>query len=470
MYEPPIHPAVKYSPYLTYIGIFLVLIGMMSYTLLWLSLVGMAVFGVGFAIQLYLRRVISRYRVNTNLNVDFLFPETDPWRVLPKIVDMPEAEAAMEVEEAIPGEEPLTPEELESCLQAVRKRSWRRRNAAARLAAAGPSVIPHIIPLLQADHPETRLMAASILRYFNGRAVKAAPALVDLLGDPDPKVRGQAACALAMMGPQASKEAKPAPRLLELLRDREVDVRLCAALALGRIQPSGKHREQTLNALKAMREEDPVLSAQAAATLALHDLGYTDDQTIPLLIRALRVRNPAIALLCAETLGLLGERASEAIPHLVEALPARSPLIQVKVAHALNRLGQDPLTLLPPVISAARSGEPFIVLEALQIIQELGAKARPAVPALVRMLTDRSALNRLFAVRAIAALGEEARPLAPHLRRLLATDPARAVRYHAQKLLEYLGEPLQEPEEEEEEEEEAEEAEEKQAKEEQDTD
>jgi len=75
------------------------------------------------------------------------------------------------------------------------------------------------------------------------------------------------------------------------------------------------------------------------------------------------------------------------------------------------------------------------------------------------MLTERSALNRLFAIRAIAALGEEARPLAPHLRRLLFTDPAKAVRHHAQKILEALGEPLQEPEEEElEEEEEGEES------------
>jgi len=366
MYEPPIHPAVKYSPYLTYIGIFMVIMGMFSYALVWLSLAGVAIFAVGFAIQLYLRRVISRYRVRTSLNVDFLFPETDPWKVLPKIVDMPEAEAAMEVEEsAVPGEEPLAPEELEACLKAVRKRSWRRRNAAARLASAGPSVVPHIIPLLQADHPETRLMAASILRFFNGRAAQAAPALVELLGDPDPKVRGQAVCALAMIGPQA-KDAKAAPRLLDLLKDQEEDVRLCAALALGRIQPSGKQREQTLEALKALREQDPILSVQAAAALALHDLGYTDEQTIPLLIRGLRVRNPAIALMCTETLGLLGEPASEAIPHLMEALSTRSPLVQVKVAHALSRLGQDPLTLIRPVISAARSGEPFIVLEALK--------------------------------------------------------------------------------------------------------
>jgi hypothetical protein len=60
------------------------------------------------------------------------------------------------------------------------------------------------------------------------------------------------------------------------------------------------------------------------------------------------------------------------------------------------------------------------------------------------MLADRSTLTRLVAVRAISFLGEGARPLAPQLRRSLA-DPAKAISFHAKRILESLGEPLVEP-------------------------
>jgi HEAT repeat protein len=433
MYPIRIHPVLRYSRYLLCVGALVTLVGLSgSYETLWLAIIGTAMFAVGFGLQFYMNRLMSKYRVRSSLSLDFLFPETDQWRVAPDLVAMPEEE--------FPTEADIKEEERAELIQAIRTHSRKRRNAAAQLATCGSEVVPEVVPLLREEHHETRLTAASILRYMGPRAAEAVRVLMKTLEDSDAMVRAEAVCALARIGHGA---AEAVPALVLLLDDSDENVRICAAIAIGCINPVKADRREAVDALEK-RRQDPIQTVQVAANLGLQALGDTDDRTVPLLLEGLRDHNVVIALLCTETLGLIGEPAKEAVPHLVQALTAQHPVILVKVAHALYRLDYDPLLVLRPILVSARSGEIYVRLEALRILEEMGPKAESATVAYVRMLADRGALTRLVAVRAISFLGESARPLAPQLRRSL-NDPAKAVSFHAKRILESLGEPLVEP-------------------------
>jgi HEAT repeat protein len=433
MYQIRIHPVLRYSRYFLCVGALVTLVGFSAYETLWLAVVGLAIFIVGFALQFYMNRLVSKYKVRSSLSLDFLFPETDQWRVAPELVAMPEEEFPTEAE--------IKDEERAELIRAIRTRSRKRRNAAARLATCGPSVVPEVVPLLREQHHEVRVIGASILRYMGPRAAAAVSVLMKTLEDSDAMVRAEAVCALARISHGAT-EAVPALTLL--LDDSDENVRICAAIAIGAINPAKSPRREAIDALEK-RRQDPVHTVQVAATLSLQALGETDDRTVPVLVEGLRDHNAIIALLCTETLGLIGDPAKEAVPPLVEALGAQHPVILIKVSHALYRLGYDPLALLRHILLCARTGEIYVRLEALNILEEMGPKAEPATAAYVRMLADRGALTRLVAVRAIAFLGEGARPLAPQLRRCV-TDQAKAVSFHAKRILESLGEPLAEPE------------------------
>jgi HEAT repeat protein len=393
--------------------------------------IGFFVLGLGFVLQLYMSRKIAKSRVKSSLGIDFLFPETDAAHLAPLYVDMPD--------EDVPSELELTEDEIEEYVEIIRSRGRKRQDAAGTLAMTGPRVIPYISPLLSHEHREVRVLAATIIRYLGPRGSKAVDDLIPLLDDPEPPIRAQTLCALARIG----RPSKPAiPQIIKQLQDTNEDNLTCATVALGLATTKGD--AEAVNALKPLLTH-PLLGIQSAAIVSLYRHGKTTKNTVPLLIQGFRTKNPVIALLCAETAGLIGKGAKEAVPDLEDALNTHHPIIKIKVVRALLRLGNDPYPLLTHLIACARFGEIYVKLESLEILEELGSKAEPAIPAYVRMLTDRNTLNRLFGVRALSFLGDDARPVAPQLRRLLK-DPAKAIAYHAKRILTKLGEPLEDPE------------------------
>ncbi len=394
--------------------------------------IGFVVLGLGFVLQLYMSRKISKSRVKSSLGIDFLFEETDAAHLAPIYIDMPEEDVPIELE--------LTDDEILEYVDVIEKRGRRRQDAAGTLAMAGPKIIPYITPLLSNEHREVRLLAVTMFRYLGPRGSKAVEDVAPLLGDPEAPIRAQAICALARFG----TPSKPAiPEIIKQLSDLSEDVVTCAIVALGLATKKGD--KSAIEALEPLLTH-PLLGIQSAAAVSLYRHGKTTKNTVPLMIQGFRTRNPVIALLCATTCGLMGDSAKEALPDLEEALVTNHPIIKIKVVHALIRLGFDPYPLLTHLIACGRYGEIYIKLEALEILEGIGNKAEPAIPAYVRMFTDRNTLNRLFAVRALSLLGEDARPVAPQLRRLLQ-DPAKAIVYHAKRILENLGEPLVDPEE-----------------------
>lgn len=433
MYQPKIHPALRFSRYILCIGF---MIAFMAYLVppyaLYILIAGTATFIVGFVLQVYLYRITSRYRVKTSLGIDFLFPNIDHWVVAVDYIAMPD--------EPIPTEAELAEAEIAELIETIQLRKRKSRDAANQLAIGGPKVVPYVAQLFSEEHSDPRFKAAAIFRHIGPRAAEAVPTLIDGINDADPGVRAQVICALARIGP---KSFDAIPALVEQLSHESEDIRICAALAIGRIHRGRKADASVVNSVSALLE-DPMPSVQTAGLISLISLGQKDKDTVPLLISGLRDRNAVLALLCTESLGFMGKKAEEAFPDLIDALDVQHPIIQIKVSHALYRIGYDPLALLRSLLTAGKAGDIYVKYEALQVLEDLGSNAEPASTAYIRMLGDKNTLVRLFAVRAIGFLGEKARPLASELRVHLE-DPAKAVSFHAEQILNSLGEPLEEP-------------------------
>jgi HEAT repeat protein len=376
--------------------------------------------------------MIGKYRIQTSLGIDFLFPEVDSWIVSVDFIAMPE--------EPIPTEADFAEAEIAELILLMQTKKRKRNDAANQLASGGPKVIPYVTQLFSEADPDLRAKAAAILRHIGPRAAEVTNTLIEYINDPEPVVQAQVICALARIGPPAEKTISV---LEKQLANEHEDIRICAALAIGRINRKTKLKDTTRRALKHLLE-DPQPSVQTAALIALEDAEVRIDDNLLLLTNGLRDLNPILALQCAQHLGTYGKEANEAIPDLIEALRTNHPIIQIIVSHALYDIGYDPLALLRPILTAAKNGEIYVKMEALEILEEMGPAAEPAMQAYVRMLGDRNTLVRVVAVRGISFLGEKGRPLATQLRKAL-TDPARAVRFHAEATLKDLGEPLDEP-------------------------
>jgi len=105
------------------------------------------------------------------------------------------------------------------------------------LIRLGEPAVPGLIEMLKDPDPRVRGLAASTFWGMGGKARAAAPALGEALSDPDPSFRTQVAMALENMGPDAS-EAVPA--LIKALADPDRGVRQASVKALGKIGPGAK--------------------------------------------------------------------------------------------------------------------------------------------------------------------------------------------------------------------------------------
>jgi len=128
-----------------------------------------------------------------------------------------------------------------------------RDQAMANLAGLGEAAVPYLIPLLQSESAPTRFAAAATLTQLQAEAVAAVPALVEALGDPQWRVRAQAADALGLMTsfpPHRHLGAPGITRLTALLDDETWQVRYHAALALGKMGADAIEAMEPLNTVR----------------------------------------------------------------------------------------------------------------------------------------------------------------------------------------------------------------------------
>jgi hypothetical protein len=115
----------------------------------------------------------------------------------------------------------------------------REKSGRANLALirVGEPAVPALLELVGTGDPRLRHLALSTLWGMGERAKTAVPFLADVLSDPDPEIRNGAAMALENMGPAAEAAV---PALIKALGDADNRVRQTAVKALGNIGPAAR--------------------------------------------------------------------------------------------------------------------------------------------------------------------------------------------------------------------------------------
>jgi HEAT repeat protein len=149
-----------------------------------------------------------------------------------------------------------------------------RSNVAGLISMAGAAAkpaAPALIARLSDPALNVRVWSAYALRAMGGEAMSALPEFVRLLAsDPEPKVRVEAARAIAGLGPLAGTAA---PALCAAARDPDSDVRVWSLFALGETKVRSDAVLATLRA--AAKSDDSATLAEA--NKALEKLGETFD-------------------------------------------------------------------------------------------------------------------------------------------------------------------------------------------------
>jgi HEAT repeat protein len=284
-------------------------------------------------------------------------------------------------------------------------------------------VVPHLSRLFKDSHSDVRAAAA----WASAELGEAVPGLIELLNDPDPRVRAQAAEALGWCG------IGPVTHLIQLLRDSSALVRLAAASALGRLQV----KEAVPDLFEMIAKGTGPGVAAAWALTQLVDIGNLIHHLIKLLEDSeLRVKCEAVA-----ALGFIGR--SEAAPHLLQFIknPPWGPSAPNEANFTkdlMSVLNGPPLEVISPLLDLAgiaawalgTIGSEEAVPYLMQLLKHpasglKGAAAwslgnmgrKEAFPYLIQLLKDPDLPVRGVAAKALGEIGGE--EAIPYLLRLV---------------------------------------------------
>lgn len=206
-----------------------------------------------------------------------------------------------------------------------------RGAAATALVRLGPTAVAALEKSLA--NPEVRTLAVELLAASGSKAKEAVDTLVVALGDADPAHRGDAAVALAAIGPDA---AEAVPALVKVVEGGAADdaSRYPAIFALGRIGAASAPATALLRGLMA-KADDPM--GQAVSAWALLKITPDDEkliaEAVPLLRKGLRSERDLVRLEAVAALAELGKAAASAVP-MLELMSEDDPLPAVRKAAA----------------------------------------------------------------------------------------------------------------------------------------
>lgn len=208
--------------------------------------------------------------------------------------------------------------------------------------APKPPFVSSLIKKLENDDPLVKIEAARKLGKIGPVAVKAVPALIEVLSNYDngPNVRRAAAEALGKIGPAA---VKAVPALIKGLGSSEKIIKFAATVALGKIGPAANDALlKTLN--------DGECNTKQNVAIALGEIGWADTRTIAALIKASADREWIVRDEAIIALGKLGRLAAPAVPALIRALADRKWIVRKKAAIALGKIGPAAAPAIPALI------------------------------------------------------------------------------------------------------------------------
>lgn len=257
-----------------------------------------------------------------------------------------------------------------------------RAGAARILSALGDVAVPSLVQATHDEDPDVRWRAATSLAGIGSPA--AAPAVRQLVADPEPAVRAAAVAALR------GDDVETLDVLFSSLDDDDPDVRLAATDSLALIGPAVTDRLAATVVLA--RGPSSALAARALGTMGPAVVG-------PLLAALPDAGEPgqdrAIEALIAAGPGT--------VPALVAAMPGASPNVRRAVTAGLQAFGR---AAVPDLLTMTKHEEPATRRAAAMALS--GISDHGVQSALGRLLGDRDPGVRRAAAASLAAVGERA--------------------------------------------------------------
>ncbi|MSU59710.1 MAG: HEAT repeat domain-containing protein [Pedosphaera sp.] len=212
-------------------------------------------------------------------------------------------------------------------------------DSATTLGVIGAPAVPGLIELLKEPNQRVRHAAAYALGQVGAPALPAAPALIRSAADPNGEVRGSSLYSLSRIGPAAG------PVALKVVQENRGELRRAGALALVALHPRG---QLTLPVLVEMfRDPDP--ASRAIAIEALMKLTVTHTNAMDVYFAGLKDTNAAVRLAAVNSLGQAAHKSAAAIPTLT-SLQRDDPdeAIRIAAGDALEKISAASATKTSP--------------------------------------------------------------------------------------------------------------------------
>jgi HEAT repeat protein len=259
----------------------------------------------------------------------------------------------------------------------------------------------------------------------------AVPALIELIGDPDEKLRNYAANTLAKIG---KPSVKP---LTAALRDSRNVVREKAALALGMIGADANAATPELVAM--LESEKPTQGGHcrgcAAVAFALNHIGTN---SVPPLLALLNSDNATASLYAAAALGEIRPKGQDELSRLISALKDSRKHVRASSALVLGELGPAAQPAVPALEAAVMGNESLDIIVAASALEKIEPGGDRGTIALARLLNHEKQDIRLGAASALESLGSKATNACASLLQALS-DPDDRVRLGAIRALGAIG-------------------------------
>lgn len=287
------------------------------------------------------------------------------------------------------------------------------------ISALGDEAVPLLIEALNHDDPVIRRTAAEaigLLRLPLDNGPNLQPAIPHLERtletDTDPLVRLHAAEAIwSIIGTKTI-----VPDLVEALSHGDVEVRCCALSLLGLVEADLQDVLQPLVTALA----DPNLYVRATASTVLADYGSAAAEALPRLERLLEddefTRVVAThAILCIDP-----TRIEQTVPIVVDALKSDDSALRQRAAQVLGEIPAAGALAVHPRTQALGDEDDIVRVAVLSTLENLGLLAAPATAALVGLLTaSDDIIERGFAADVLGAIGPAAGEAVPELAKCL---------------------------------------------------
>ena len=281
----------------------------------------------------------------------------------------------------------------------------KRTDACVALWKFGPLAkvtLPAYVEALRNGGLQDRIRASIAIRYICG-AGSAVPALLEVLEDPNPEMRENAALALAAVRPPARAAAS---KLLGRLDDDSAAVREAVLCGLAN---TGRGNEQVELAV-AKATSDPAEQIRRTAAHALGNVGAARlDVVVPTLVKCLQDADAEVRYRAAQSLGWLGDPARDAVPALLNALRDEDDIVRDRAMLALGCMGSPGEEIINELIDMLNDDRVDVREAAAMTFDHLQYPATAALPRLLQHLNDpnEDASVRSWCASAIGEIGCE---------------------------------------------------------------